>query len=224
MKVFLLSAFTLFSIPLALAQDPGSETVQVTGSRIFESQFGPIAFNGGPLDDPRPCAQPRCGESPDDPGSSATTVQQKTALNKKAKEKAKQNKDKLSPTIINDQSSIEKLFAWMKGLAVDVGGFFNIEITTKGGTTIKGQGCAQYHAKVNPNSTDSNDYCVQREFNNETIQRANGTFENQLNLTYTIYNACYWEKKCGLEIITFIAGSENELKGFLNETLGYQYY
>jgi hypothetical protein len=216
MKVLFIAAFTLFSMPSAFAQDPGSETVLVTGGRIFENPFGPIAFSGGPVDRPRPCAEPRCGEEPDDPGSAATTVQQKTANNKKAKEKAKNNKDKLETTIISDQSSIEKLFAWMKGITVDVGGFFNIEITTKEGTKIKGQGCAQYHTKLNPQNTDSDDYCVQREFNNETIQRANGTFENQLNLTYTIYNACYWEKKCGLEIITFIAGSENELKGFLN--------
>jgi hypothetical protein len=223
MKVLFLAAFTAFSTA-SLAQDPGSETVEVTGSRIFESQFGPIAFSGGPTDRPRPCAEPRCGQDPDDPGSGgATTVQQKTANNKKAKEKAKQNRDKLSPVIISDQLSIEKLFAWMKGIAVDVGGYFSIEITTPN-VHIKGQGCGQYHTKLNPTDPKSQDYCVEREFNNETVKKANGTYENQLNLTYTIYNTCYWEKKCGLERITFIAGSEDELKSFLNETLGYQYY
>jgi hypothetical protein len=52
------------------------------------------------------------------------------------------------------------------------------------------------------------------------VQRSNGSLEYQLRLTFEVYEACYYEKKCGPKYYSFVAGSEQELSKLLNEVTG----
>jgi hypothetical protein len=227
MKLVCMAALAFLSLP-ALAQDK-PEKVEVTGSRIPSTVFGPIVAAGGPVGDAgKGCAEPNCGLSPEDPsGSGAPTQQQKDAGNKRAKDKAKQpkNQGKLADSMKRDQGMIDKLFSWMSGgVSVDWGGWGFLRITTPN-ATIEGEGCVQNHTKIaQTNPQEAKDFCVERRADTETVKKLNGQIENQLNLTYKIYDTCYWEKTCGVETITFVAGSVGELRVFLNEVIGERYY
>ncbi|MDQ3235788.1 MAG: hypothetical protein M3Q07_28605 [Pseudobdellovibrionaceae bacterium] len=82
----------------------------------------------------------------------------------------------------------------------------------------------QQHAQINQDSPEAKDYCVERKVDTETVKKANGAYETQLLLTYSIYDTCYWEKACGIKYISFVAGSPEELHGFLNEVIGEPIY
>jgi len=211
----------------AFADTDTPEDMTVSGSRIPTTSFGPISFNGGPIGgDHHGCAQPGCGADPDDTGfGSALSQQQKNKNNKDAKDKAKapENKLAMAAAIVTDSVMIKALMDWIKGFQVDSSLNFHLKVTTPH-AQIDGGGCVQYHSKLNPDSPDAKDFCVEHKYDTETVKKANGSYETQLKLQYRIYNECYWEKTCGVEEITFIAGSVDELKGFLNETIGYSYY
>lgn len=227
MKLACMATVAFLSLP-ALAQETSSETVEVTGSRIPSTSFGPIAMADGPGEPSHGCAEPNCGADPDDTGfgGSAMTQQQKNTNNKKAREKAKQKKDKLADNMKHDRTTMKKIMDWMKGVGIsaEAGGFLWFDISTEKGTHIKGGGCLQYHGELNKEDPDYKGPCVERKMDTETVKKPNGVYETQLNLTYNIYDSCYWEKTCGVESITFIAGSPDELRNFLNETIGEAVY
>ncbi|HYX37240.1 MAG TPA: hypothetical protein VE954_29400 [Oligoflexus sp.] len=69
-----------FSIALALSahyaygQETSSETVAVTGSRIPYESAGIIAISGSsPIGDIHGCAEPNCGQGPEDPSGGGYT-------------------------------------------------------------------------------------------------------------------------------------------------------
>jgi hypothetical protein len=224
MKIISLAVLALLS-STSFAQDK-PEKVEVTGSRIPGTVFGPIAANpSGPIGPTHGCADPTCGGAidPKEPGGSgAVTQQEKNANNKKAREKAKKEKEKLAENMKQDRTMLEKILEWMAGvnMGADAEGAFSLEIETNA-VKIKGQGCLKYHAELNKtNPTAAGGRCTERRVDPIPVQKSNGVYENQLELSYTIYDECYWTKKCGPQYITFIAGSQEELKSFVNEVVG----
>lgn len=223
MKNFFLTAVMVFP-GLTLAQENSSETVQVTGSRIPSTVFGPIVSAGGsPIGPTHGCAEPNCGEAPQDPeGNLAVTAQQKNAGNKKAREKAKQHKDKLANNMKEDKSRLERLLDWMTGNSVGIDTessfFFRVK---SGDTEVEAGGCLKLNAELNKKTPGANaGRCVERRLDTVPVINANGKLENQAEVSYAIYDTCYWEKTCRAEYITFIAGSPAELKSFINDTVG----
>lgn len=204
----------------SFAQDDRPEDVQVTGSRITSTPFGPL-HSSGPSSD-HPCAEPNCGKDDfhDDYGSSALQQQQKTTNNKKAKEKAKQVAGQISPSIKGDSALWSWFLGWFKNISVDMGVNVDLKVTLPNGASVTGSTCAQQHTKVNQEGGQPVDYCVQRRVDIQTVEKSNKVREIQAKIEYKIYNKCYWEKTCGVETITFIAGSPAELADFLNETTG----
>lgn len=223
MKKILLATVLVFPC-VGLAQETSSETVLVTGSRIPSTVFGPIlAAGGSPIGPVYDCAEPNCGESPQDPtGAPAVTQKQKNAGNKKAREKAKEKKDKLADNMKEDKSSLEKILKWIKGESVSVQGESNLFFRVKSGDTeVEAGGCLKYNIEFNAkNPGAKSEPCVERRMDAIPAVNAKGFLENQLEISYVIYDTCYWEKTCRPDYISFIAGSEAELKSFINDTVG----
>jgi hypothetical protein len=221
MKLICITALAFLSMP-ALAQD-NPENVQVTGSRIVSEAFGVVGAPS-PLEPTKGCVEKDCGQPPEDPsGGGALTVAAKNAENKKAKEKAKKQKENLAENMKQDKPAWQKMLEWMQGVKIgsDLGVNFFFKVTTREGTRVEGGGCLRYKAELNKdNPNAAAGPCVERKLDAVPVVRANGTVENQLELSYAIYDTCYWEKTCRVEYITFIAGSPQELAGFINETIG----
>lgn len=217
-------ATVLFVPGLSLAQENSSETVEVTGSRIPNTVFGPVLTAGGsPIGPTYGCAEPNCGEAPEDPtGVPAVTQKQKNADNKKAREKAKQQKDKLAENMRQDKSRLERVLEWIKGQSIKLDGESRLFFRVKSGNTeIEAGGCLKYNAELNAKTPGANaGQCVERRMDSIPVVNAKGFLENQLEISYVIYDTCYWEKTCRPEYISFIAGSEAELKSFINDTVG----
>jgi hypothetical protein len=220
-KKICLTTFLAFSAP-AFAQDR-PEHMEVSGSRIPSEAFGVIAGAPSPGEPTHGCAEPNCGESPQDPGgASAVTQKQKSASNKKAREKAKEKKPAIAENMKQDKPAWQKMLEWMSGVNLGLDGVFRgyFRVKTKD-VEVEAGGCVKYKADLNKNNPGASaETCVERRLDAVPVLKENGVLENQLELSYAIYEPCVWDKACRVEYITFIAGSPEELRSFINETVG----
>lgn len=223
MRKICLSLLIGLSAGAAYSEETSSEGVVVTGSRIPFESAGLIAMSGSGVDsDGNDCAEPNCGMGPEDPsGGRYTSIASKNQRNKQAKQKA-QNKPAARQAIKNtdkapegEKSMATLVFDWLR----EVGWTDkrDADTETPSGKVLPGARCKYIGpAQHNP--------CVERRPDVEKVQMPNGTVENQLQLSYVFYEQCYYENKCGPDYITFVAGSEQELKNLLNDAIGEKYF
>lgn len=219
------STLLLFAMGLgasAYAQQDKPELIPVTGSRIWPPA-GPVWAAEGPTT-PAPghgCTDPTCGGTidPKEPGGGGPlTDAQKQKDNKSAKEKAKAAAQTIWTAAKGAADFLKSVRAWLGGLSLE-----------QHESTIE-----SYDANGNKNVSRCKDIritalgpsekpplpCTTIQGQPEQVQRSNGTIENQLRLTFEVYEACYYEKKCGVKYISVVAGSEQELSRLLNEMTG----
>lgn len=213
----------LFVSSVSFAQD-SSESVTVTGSRIWPPA-GPITTVGVP-DRPRPCADPTCGgtiEKPE-PGQGDGTMTQtgKNNENKDNKNKAKAILKDIKDSLKGSLDVIKALKKWLTGDATIHWDDTEITVYPDGRKTIKGN-CLDVNVDLGDPSTKDLP-CVDIKGQPEQIKRSNGTVETQLRVTYRVFYPCYYEKKCGVRYLSFVAGTPNELASILNDVVGESYF
>jgi hypothetical protein len=212
----LLLAVLCFGAP-SFAQDDRPEYVGVTGSKIWPPA-GPVWAAEGPSPTPgHGCAEPNCGESPQDPGGGgATTQKQKDEENKRNKEKAKAYAEAVKNAATKGWELFKGFKSWFK---------FDIKFHTDnakrtvypdGRVEVEGP-CTDFQMGMGASSELP---CVTIKGSPEQVKRNNGVIENQLRFTFEIYELCFYQKTCGRKYLSFVAGSEQELSSILNEITG----
>jgi hypothetical protein len=225
MRVLLPLALIFSFSTVALAQEDKPEKVTVSGSREWPPS-GPIWPTEGPNPNPgHGCAEPNCGEPLEDPsnGGGATTQKQKDQQNKQNKEKAKSRIADFKDVVKGTTDIINALKKW---LSATVGIHWNdvsITYNSDGTKTVKGP-CFDANLDFGGKEPVEKTPCVDIKGEPEQVKKQNGVIENQLRLTYSLYYACYYRKECAPVHLSFIAGSQQELAGILNEVLGENHF
>jgi hypothetical protein len=225
MRVFL--AALLFASSISFAAD---ETVTVEGPRLPPSDPGPSA--GGPvgggsdggIGKPMPCAEPTCGGliDPKEPGSGsgdAVTTDEKNSKNKSTTEKVKkygQSALEALKNTANVMMTIRKIL----GLEYNDVDASSTETLAPDGTKTTKTECKGRIVKL---GGDGKNPCVEIMTNKQLVELKNGDLQDQVSVTYTILDECYYTRQCGIKAFTFIAGSETELKRLVNTALGENY-
>ncbi|WP_141731694.1 hypothetical protein [Oligoflexus tunisiensis] len=201
-----------------------SETVVVTGSRIPHQSVGPI-FSSGPIDEgDHACAEPNCGHGPEDPsGGGYTSHASKQQRNKQARQKVQAKKQVVAQAIKNTKSQSEKslwttLTEWLADATITFG--TTRETETPSGKILRDTTCAH----VDLSKEKGPNPCVEKNIDVEKVYKSNGQLTNQLQLSFVVYESCYYEKKCGPDYITFIAANQQELNYLLNDALGENHF
>lgn len=225
MKISLSLLLGLIALP-SFAQETSSEGVLVTGSRIPFESVGPVSLSGSPIDSVgHGCAEPDCGQGPEDPsGGLYTNVAAKKARNNRTKQKVS-NKPVPTRQIVKnskaqdttEKSILDRGFDWLEKLNVTVTHKSSEESST--GKILPRETCVYIKA-----GEDKKNPCVTRSIDVEKVQKANGTVQNELRFTIDIYEACYYEKTCGVTSLEYIAESGAELRRLLNESIGENYF
>lgn len=216
-------AFLLLAAPNLHGQETSSETVTVEGKKLIDTTPGPIAFNPGEALDPsHGCAEPNCGADPEDPsGGAAITQAQKDQQNKQNQEKAKSD-DKVKKTIEATKDLVASVKAWFaKKFEISLHGesWKREYYPGNGGVKSDSGWCGAAHGTMGTPNPEYKSPCVKAEASPELVRRKDGVFENQVRMTYTVYNECYFEKTCGPKYYSFVAGSPSELDRLLNGVL-----
>ncbi|WP_141732409.1 hypothetical protein [Oligoflexus tunisiensis] len=215
-------ALLLLAAPTLHGQETSSETVTVTGSRLPYTTPGPIAGStGGPNPD-MPCAEPNCGQPPEDPsGGGAITQAQKDQQNKQNQEKARSD-GRVKQAIQATQdliAAVKKWFSKSIDIGIGVETYERSYYPNNGGVKNEKGWCASAHGSMGTPNPNYEDPCVEVEAQPEVVKRNNGVLENQVRMTYVVYNECYFDKTCGPKYYSFIAGSQGELDRLLNGVL-----
>jgi hypothetical protein len=202
----------------AFAQENTTEYHDVSGRRIWPP-VGPV-WAEGPLPDPvHGCAEPNCGQSPNDPsGGGATTQKQKDAQNKTNTEKAKAAAETILKAAKAAQEVLKTLKAWFSGFVEIHFDDTETSIDADGKKTVKGP-CADIRFGVGGSEKPPLP-CTTIKGEPEKVQRSNGSLEYQLRLTFEVYEECFYEKKCAPKYYSIIAGSDQELSKLLNQMTG----
>ncbi|HYX35757.1 MAG TPA: hypothetical protein VE954_21885 [Oligoflexus sp.] len=222
------------SIMLALSASTiyaqADEKVEVTGSRIPYESAGLIAFSsgGGPGEPDHGCAEPTCGGmvNPVEPGSGIghTTIANKNQRNKQAKQKVQQKGPSVKQPIKNtkqpqsQEGILATLERWFSNATMT--SVVTEETETPSGKILKNSSCRHIDlaAEKGPNP------CIEKKIDVEKVLKSNGDLTNQAQLSFVIYDECYYTKQCGPEYITFIAETQQELNILLNDALGENYF
>lgn len=203
----------MLTAPSLHAQETSSETVLVTGSRLPWTAPGPISNSGGGPNPEMPCAEPNCGEGPEDPGGGvAITQKQKDDSNKRNQEKAKQDV-RLKEAVKATTDLLAALKSWFAKKGIEIGiGAESYERTIYPNGVRKEKGwCASAHGSMGTPNPNYKDPCVEADGQPEPVKKNNGVIENQVRFTYTVYEQCYFDKTCGPKYYSFVAGSPEEL-------------
>ncbi|WP_218110340.1 hypothetical protein [Oligoflexus tunisiensis] len=211
----------ILAAPALYAQETSSETVVVTGSRLPYTAPGPIADTGGGPNPDIPCAEPNCGQDPEDPsGGGYLTQAQKNQDNKRAQEKAK-NDSRLKAAVQATTDLLAALKKWFASKGIELGiGAESYERTIYPNGVKKEKGwCASAHGTYGAPNPNYKDPCVEVDGQPEVVKRVDGTLENQVRLTYTVYEQCYFDRTCGPKSYSFVAGSPEELDWLMQPLL-----
>jgi hypothetical protein len=213
-RFFAAAALIVLAASASYAQETSSEGVLVTGSRLPWTAPGPIADSGGGPNPDMPCIEMNCGRDPEDPSAGvAMTQKQKDAENKKNQEKAKED-TRLKEAVKAASELLAALKTWFAKKGIDIGlGAETYERTFyPNGNLYKEKGwCASAHGSMGTPNPNYKDPCVEADGQPEPVKKNNGVIENQVRLTYIVYEQCYFEKKCRPKYYSFIAGSPEEL-------------
>lgn len=214
MQKLMAAAFIVLAGPAAHAQETSSEGVLVTGSRLPWSAPGPLVDSGGGPNPDMPCIELNCGQDPEDPSSGgAITQKQKDAENKKSQERAKED-SRLKAAVKATSDLLAAVKSWFakKGIDIGLGGETYERSYYPNGQIKHEKGwCASAHGSMGTPNPNYKDPCVEADGQPEPVKRNNGVIENQVRLTYTVYEQCYFDKTCRPKYYSFIAGSSEEL-------------
>jgi hypothetical protein len=216
----------LLSLSLGSYSVLADETVTVEGSRIWPDS-GPVTSVSNP-GGRHPCVDPTCGGRIDrpEPGGSAdatTSLASKNTQNTRNKAKAKASIDDIKDIIKSTEDIVKVLKSWLTGLLQIHYDDTTIIRYPDGTRTAKGK-CFDLSLELGSRQPGEHSPCTEIKGEPEQVRQANGTIQNQLRLTYTLYYACYYERKCGPKTISFIAGNEKELTDILNEVIGENFF
>ncbi len=179
----------------------------------------------GGIGSPMPCAEPTCGglielKEPGSGASDSVTPEEKNAQNKTTTEKIKRYGkiaiDALKNTV-NLLGTIRKLLGIEYN---DVDASATETITPDGTKTTKTE-CKGRIAKL---GGDGKNPCVEIMIKNQKVQLKSGEVQNQIAISYTILDECYYTRECGIKNFSFIAGTESELKRLVNTAIGENYF
>lgn len=210
----------------AFADETSQEGVLVTGSRIPFESVGVISIAGSPIDSTgHGCAEPNCGSLPSDPGSSGgyTSHAAKGQRNKQAKQKVQQKGQAVTQPIKNTKSQSEQslwvtINQWLSRTTITHDTYSESE--SPNGKILRNGSCTH----IDLSEQKGPNPCVEKKIDVEKVLKSNGELTNQLLLSFVVYEACYYEKKCGPNYITFIAENQKELNFLLNDAIGENYF